>query len=93
MRVVLLSDLKLREEAAIQLERRREVVQSLLKVSILEVCLSKLRVGRHEDEKVLLVDVYKQLAEGQLLNSHLDYSSQVLGEGELIKRLVAFNYI
>ena len=63
MRVVLLRNLDLREETAVQFECGREMIECLLEVTILEVCLSKLGVGCYKNEQVFLVNVHQQFAE------------------------------
>lgn len=82
--MVLLCHLDLGEKVAVQFEGRRQVIQRLLEVAVLEVCFAQLRVCRHQDEQVLLVDVDEQLAERELLDAHLDDSIGVLAHSELI---------
>ena len=82
--MVLLGHLDLGEQVAVQLERRSQMIQRLLKVPVLEIRLTQLGVGRHQDEQILLMDVHEQLAERELLDAHLDDPVGVLTHGKLI---------
>ena len=93
MRVVLLGDLDFGEEVTIEFECRGQVVQRLLKVSVLQVCFTQFRVGCDQDEQILLVDVHEKFAESKLLDAHLDDPVGVLAHGKLIKSLVALEQL
>ena len=54
------------------------MIKRLLEVSILQVGLAQLRIGRDQDKEILLVDVHQQLAEGELLDANLDNAVGVL---------------
>jgi len=68
------------------------VVKRLLEVAILKIGFAQLCVRSNQDEQILLVDVDKQLAKGQLLDSHLDHAVGVLAHREFIQGLVSFDY-
>ena len=91
MRVVLLGDLDLGEEIPVELQCRRQVIERLLEVPVLQVRLSELRIRRDQDEEVLLVDVDEQFAKGELLDADLDHAVRVLRQSELVQRLVPLN--
>ena len=78
MRVILLCYLNLREEVAIKLECRSEMIQRLLEVAILEVGLTQFSISGDENEQILLVDVHEELAEGKLLDPYLDHTIGIL---------------
>ena len=84
VRVVLLGDFNLGKQVAIQFQGRCKVIKRLLEVSVLEVGLAQLGVRCDQNEKILLVDVHQQFAEGQLLDAHLDHAVGVLGHRKLI---------
>ena len=68
------------------------MVQCLLKVLILQICLSKLCVCRDQNEKILLMDVDKELAKSKLLNANLDHSIGILRHGKLVQSFVSLDY-
>ena len=47
VRVILFRDFDLVEEVTVELKSSSQMVQSLLKVLVLQVCLTKLRIGCH----------------------------------------------
>lgn len=53
-------------------------------VFVVKVGLTELGVGPNEDEEVLAVNIYKDLANCQLLNSYLYLTVKVLAHAELI---------
>ena len=65
----------------------------MFKVAVLEVGLTELRVRRHQDKQVFLVDIDKELAEGQLLNTYLDSPIGVLAQSKLIQGLVTLEQL
>lgn len=86
--MVLLRLIMLLEEGAVELERRRQVVEGLLIVLVVQIRLSELGVGSHEDEQVLAMDVDKNLADSELLHADLDLAIEVLREEEFVELLV-----
>ena len=58
--MVLLSDLDLREETSIQLQSRREMIESLFEVTILKVCLTQFGISCYKNEEVFLVDIHEE---------------------------------
>ena len=82
--MVLLCHFYLVEKISIELESRSQVIQCLLKVLVLQVCLTKLCVCRNQNEEILLVDVDEQLAKSKLLDANLDHSIGVLRHGKLV---------
>ena len=68
------------------------MIQGLLKVSVLEVCLTELCVGCDQNEEVLLVNVDEKFTECKLLHSNLDNACGILGHGELVERLISLHY-
>ena len=89
--MVLLGDLNFREKVAVELQCRRQVVKGLLKVAVFQVGFAQFCVGRHQNEQVLLVDVYEQLAQSELLDADLDHTVNVLGQGEFIQSFIALD--
>ena len=69
------------------------MVKRLLEVAILKIGFAQLCVRSNQDEQILLVDVDKQLAKSQLLDSNLNNTIGVLAHRKLIQGLVPFNYI
>jgi len=67
------------------------VVESLFEVSVFQVGLPQLGVGRHQKEQVLLVDVDQKLAESELLDADLNHPVCVLGHREFVQGFVAFD--
>ena len=47
VRVILFRDFDLVEEVTVELKSSSQMIQSLLKVLVLQVCLTKLRIGCH----------------------------------------------
>ena len=90
--MVLLGHFDLVEKISIELESRSQMVQCLLKVLILQICLSKLCVCRDQNEKILLMDVDKELAKSKLLNANLDHSIGILRHGKLVQSFVSLDY-
>ena len=72
MRVILLCNLNLREETAVQLQSSGQMVKSLFKVTILQVCLTQFGVGCYKNKEVFLVNVDQEFAECKLLNANLN---------------------
>lgn len=93
VRVILLGHLDLREEISVELKRRGQVVQRLFKVTILEVSLSQLCVGSHQDEQILLMDVHEQFAKGELLDPDLNHALSVLRHREFVQSLISLHFI
>ena len=93
MRVILLCYLNLREEVAIKLQGRGQMIQRLLKVAILEVGFTQFSISGDENEQILLVDVHEELAEGKLLDPYLDHTIGILAHSELVKCLVALHQL
>lgn len=87
--MILLGHLDLREEISVELKRRGQVVQRLFKVTILEVSLSQLCVGSHQDEQILLMDVHEQFAKGELLDPDLNHALSVLRHREFVQSLIS----
>ena len=90
--VILFSLFMLLEQGAIELQGSCQMIQCLFIVFIIKVSLTELGIRSDEDEEVLAVNVYEDLANGQLLNPNLDLSIKVLTHEEFIKLLILFNY-
>lgn len=65
--------LQLREQAAVEPERRGEVIQRLFVVAVLQIRLSKVGIGLDENEQVFLMNINEHLANRQLLDASLDH--------------------
>lgn len=89
LRMVLLSFLMLLEKRPIQLECRSQMVESLLVIFVVEIWFAELRVGSYQDEKVFSMNVYKDFAHSELLDSYLDLPIEVLAHEHFVK-LVSF---
>ena len=61
------------------------MIKRLLIILVVQVGLTKVRVGFHQDKQVSLVNVHEHLAQSELLYPHLDRPLRVLGLGELIE--------
>lgn len=68
------------------------MVQSLLVVLVVKVSLPELSVCSDQYEKIFSMDVHKNLADRQLLDSYLDLPVQVLLHEELIELVFLFNF-
>lgn len=67
------------------------MVQGLFKIAGSEVRLPEFWIRGNKQEKVFAVDVYKQLAEGKLLDTDLDRSLRILLLRVFIQGVISFN--
>lgn len=76
--MILLSDLNLSKQVTVEFQSCSQVIERLFEISVLEVGLAQLCIGRHENKEILLVDINQELTKGQLLNAHLNDTVGVL---------------